>query len=356
MGYGCPTRESSPIAVAAEPMVGGPGIGVLGAGSVGCFVGGAWQAQGLPVTFIGRPKLSQDIDRHGLTLSDYSGWRARLSPGDVDFRCGPEALDEADVIIVAVKSGDTEAAAREIDRHGRDGATVISLQNGISNVEVLERGLRGRFEVVRGMVGYNVVYLGDGRFHKAVAGDLWSERRDATEAIAERVAQPAALKLSDDMIGLAWGKLLINMNNAVNALSGRTLRGELQNRDYRRVFAACIREGADLLRRAEIAPAKVGPLPPHLLARALELPDWLFNTLFFRTWKIDPKARSSMADDLANGRKTEVDYLNGELVRLAERLRMDAPVSRAIVDLVHKAETGAPPLAPKALRKAALGR
>jgi 2-dehydropantoate 2-reductase len=103
-------------------------------------------------------------------------------------------------------------------------------------------------------------------------------------------------------------------------------------------------------------PGKVGPLPPHLLARALELPDWLFNTLFFRTWTIDPKARSSMSDDLANGRKTEVDYLNGELVRLAERLHMDAPVSRKIVELIHKAEAGAPPLGPKALRKAALGR
>jgi 2-dehydropantoate 2-reductase len=337
-------------------MAGGPKIVVLGAGSVGSFVGGAWQSAGFEVTFIGRPKLSQDIDRHGLTLSDYSGWHVRLPPGGVDFRCGPEALGEADVILVTVKSGNTGEAGREIDRHGRDGATVISFQNGISNVETLEQGLCGRFEVVRGMVGYNVVYLGDGRFHKAVAGNLWSERRDATEAIAERVGEPAELKLSDDMIGLAWGKLLINMNNAVNALSGRTLRGELQNRDYRLVFAACIKEGVDILRRAEIVPGKVGPLPPHLLARALELPDWLFNNLFFRTWKIDPKARSSMSDDLANRRKTEVDYLNGELVRLAERLRMDAPVSRAIVELVHKAEGGAPPLAPKALRRAALGR
>jgi 2-dehydropantoate 2-reductase len=337
-------------------MAGGPRIAILGAGSVGCFVGGAWQGSGLPVTFIGRPKLSHDVDRRGLTLTDFSGWQAHLPPGEVDYRCGPEALADADIIVVAVKSGGTAEAASEIDRDGRDGATVISLQNGISNVAVLERGLRGRFVVVRGTVGFNVVYLGDGRFHKGVAGDLWSERRDATEAIAERVADPAALKLSDDMVGLAWGKLLINMNNAVNALSGRTLRTELQNRDYRRIFAASIKEGLALLRRAEIEPAKVGPLPLNLLARVLESPDWLFNSVFFRMWKVDPKARSSMADDLANGRKTEVDYLNGELVRLAERLRMDAPVSRAIADLVHKAEAGAPPLAPKALRRAALGR
>lgn len=336
-------------------MARGPKIAILGAGSIGCFVGGAWQLAGFPVTFIGRPALGHDIDRHGLTISDYSGWRAHLRPGDVDYRCGPEALADADVIVVSVKSGGTAEAASEIDQHGRDGATVISLQNGISNVDVLEQGLRGRFEVVRGMVGYNVVYLGDGRFHKAVAGNLWSERRDLTETIAERVSEPAALKLSDDMIGLAWGKLLINMNNAVNALSGRPLRGELRNRDYRRVFAACIEEGLAVLRRAEIEPAKVGPLPPHVLARVLKLPNWLFNNIFFRAWKIDPTARSSMSDDIAARRKTEVDYLNGEIIRLAQRLRMDAPVSRGIVELVRKAEAGAPPLNPKALRRAALG-
>ena len=337
-------------------MAGGPKVAILGAGSVGCFIGGAWAAAGAPVTFIGRPKLSKDIDQFGLTLSDYSGWQARLAPGEVDYRCGPEGLEEADVIALTVKSGDTAAAADDIAKHATAGATVISFQNGISNVETLEKGLGGRFEIARGVVGFNVVNLGEGRFHKGVAGNLSTESRDATQALAERVAGgPAELKLSSDMLGLAWGKLLINMNNAVNALSGRTLLDELQKRDYRVVFAASINEGLQLLRRARIDPAKVGPLAFPLLVRALESPDLIFNRLFFRMWHVDPKARSSMSDDLAEGRKTEVDYLNGELIRLAERLHMDAPVNRAIVELVHKAEAGAKPLAPKALRKAALG-
>jgi len=338
-------------------MNGGPKVAVLGAGAVGCFVGGVLQSTGLPVTFVGRRKLSQTVDEHGLTLSDYGGWRAEIAPGDIDFRCGPEALDEAEIILVTVKSGDTATAAAEIARHARDGATVISFQNGISNVDTLEQGLGGRFEVARGTVAFNVVYMGDGRFHKATAGDLWTDRRDATQALAERLAAcPTTLKLSPDMLGLAWGKLLINLNNAVNALSGRTLLQELHARDYRRVFAASIREGLRLLGRAEIEPAKVGPLPVQVLARVLDLPDVLFNNFFSRVWKVDLKARSSMSDDLAAGRKTEVDFINGELVRLAVRLSMDAPVSRAVVELIHKAEAGAPPLAPKALRKAVLGR
>lgn len=329
---------------------------MLGAGSIGCFVGGIWQAAGLPVTFIGRQRLSRDINRHGLTLSDYSGWEIRLPPEDVDYRCEPEPLREAEIILVAVKCSDTAAAAAQIARHGRDGATIISFQNGISNVNVLQEKLQSRFEVARGMVRYNVVYLGEGHFHKAVAGGLWTEKRKATDELAARIAtSPAPLNLSDDMLSLAWGKLLINMNNAVNALSGRTLLNELQTRDYRLVFAAAINEGLELLRSAGIAPARVGPVSFPLFVHILRSPDWLFNSFFFRIWKIDPIARSSMSDDLAVGRKTEVDYLNGELIRLADRLGVAAPVNRAIVELVHKAEGGAPPLPPGSLRRTVLG-
>jgi 2-dehydropantoate 2-reductase len=93
-----------------------------------------------------------------------------------------------------------------------------------------------------------------------------------------------------------------------------------------------------------------------MLPRIINSPDWLFNRFFLKKWKIDAKARSSMADDLAAGRKTEIDYLNGELVTLAERLQRAAPVNRAIVELVRRAEAGAEPLSPAALRNAALGR
>jgi len=333
----------------------GPKVAILGAGSVGCFIGGAWAAAGVPVTFVGRRKLASDIDEHGLTLSDYSGWQSRIAPGDVDYRCGPEALDEAQIIALCVKSGGTADAAAEIAANAKPGATVISFQNGVSNVDLLEQGLGGRFEIARGMVPYNVAYLGQGRFHKGVAGALFVARRDGTRTLAEAVAgSRAALTLSDDMLGLAWGKLLINLNNAINALSGRTLQDELKRRDYRSVFAAAMREGLDLLKRADIQPATVGGISPGALPRIIGAPDWLFNSVFLKRWKIDAKARSSMADDLAAGRPTEIDYINGELVRLAERLQRAAPVNRTIVELVRKAEAGAEALSPAALRKAVL--
>jgi len=332
-----------------------PKIAVLGAGSVGCFIGGCWQAAGLPVTFIGRPAIAEDIRTHGLTVSDFTGWQTKLA--NVDYRTDPTALRDAEIILLTVKSAATAAAAREIGVNARKGALVISFQNGIGNVDVLAKELGDWVDIVRGLVVYNVAYLGEGRFHKGVAGDLYADDWPKTRTLSDAIGGgPATLRLSRDIIGLAWGKLLINLNNAVNALSGRTLIEELRERDYRRVVAACQREALRLLGEAGIRPAKVGAVSPHLLPLVLGSPDWLFNSVFLKRWKIDERARSSMADDLAAGRKTEVEYINGELVALAERLGQSAPTNRAIVSLMHWAETGAKPWAPAALRRDVLGR
>jgi len=352
MASGCRTRVS-PLIEAGDSAL---RIAVLGAGSIGCFVGGCWQHAGLDVRFVGRPSFAQEIADHGLILSDYSGWQVKLAPDSVDYAIEPDAIQQADIIALCVKSGATAEAAKEIATFARPGSTVISLQNGISNVDVLERELGDRFTIVRGMVPYNVAYLGDGHFHKGVAGVLFAEDRPETRSLADKIGQsPAALNLSDNMLGIAWGKLLINLNNAVNALSGKTLVEELHNRDYRRVFAASMREGLRLLDRARIAPAKVGAVGPRLLPFVIGAPNWLFNNLFMKAWKIDAKARSSMADDLASGRKTEVDYINGELVALAERLGAGAPINRRIVELVRQAEEGSPEWPAAALRREVLG-
>src|SRR4029453_2763212 len=166
----------------------------------------------------------------------------------------------------------------------------------------------------------------------------------------------AAVKLSNDMLGIAWGKLLINLNNAVNALSGRTLLEELRERDYRRVVAACQREGLSLLKQAGIEPAKGGAVGPSLLPAVIGSPDWLFRNVFLKAWKIDAKARSSMAGDLAAGRNTQGDYINGGLVSSGERRGAKAPINRKIVQLIREAEGGAAPLSPAALRREVLGR
>lgn len=312
----------------------------LGAGSVGCFVGGCWQACGLDVGFIGRRAIAGEIAARGLTLTDHAGWKRVLPADAISYHDDPAALAEADLVVVTVKSTATAEAARLIADHAPTDATVLSLQNGISNVDILRDHLADR-QVIAGMVGFNVAKIAPGHWHMGTAGELVAGRDPLLEQIAAASAgSPAALTLTGDMQAVAWGKLLINLNNAVNALSGLKLVEELSDRGYRRVLAASITEALAVLKAAGITPAKLTALPPSLLALFLDTPDWFFRAIGLRLQKIDANARSSMADDFAADRPTEIDFLNGEIVRLAERVGVPAPVNSRVVELVKAAETG----------------
>jgi 2-dehydropantoate 2-reductase len=132
-----------------------------------------------------------------------------------------------------------------------------------------------------------------------------------------------------------WGKLLLNLNNPVNALSGRPLRAPLLDRSHRRVLAALQDEALRWLDAAGIAPARLTPLPARRVPALLRLPTPLFRLVAARTLRIDERARSSMADDLRRGRATEVDLLCGEVVRLATSLGGAAPLNARIAALVN---------------------
>ena len=284
--------------------------------------------------------MQREIAADGLILTDSEGGRIALRPDEVKFATQPKALAGADIVLVCVKATGTEAAAKEIARHAPKRAAVISFQNGVSNVDLLQQKLP-KATVLRGTVPFNVATLGNGRWHKGVAGSLIAEDHEVTRALKERIGnRPGRLHLSDDMVGVAWGKLLINLNNAVNALSGKTLLEELADRNYRRVFAAAQIEALEILKAAGIEPAAGGPIPPRLMPHVIGAPDFIFRSLVLKRQKIDANARSSMADDFAAKRRTEIDYLNGEVVKLARMLGRKAPVNEAILVLVKQAEAG----------------
>ncbi len=150
------------------------------------------------------------------------------------------------------------------------------------------------------------------------------------------------MALHADLAAVQWGKLLLNLGNAINALSGLPLQAMLQQRDYRRCMALAQREALQLMGHQGITPARMTPLPPAWVPGLLELPDGLFKRLARRMLDMDPLARSSMADDLEKGRPSEVHWLNGEVVRLAQGQQRQAPVNACLVRLMHAAQSGGP--------------
>jgi 2-dehydropantoate 2-reductase len=219
---------------------------------------------------------------------------------------------------------------------------LVSFQNGIRNVGAL-RDLLPRVTVLAGMVPFNVLARGEGRFHQGSGGALAVEDHPALDRLAPAFAA-AGLPLARhaDMRAVQWGKLLLNLNNAINALSGQPLAQELSDRTYRRCLAAAMHEALDLLARAKQPVVKLTALPPRWMARLLPMPDAIFSRLARKVVAIDPHARSSMWDDLVAGRPTEIDHIQGEVVALAARLGTAAPINAAVVALVHAVERGAP--------------
>jgi len=316
-----------------------PRICVFGAGSVGCLLGGLLGREA-PVVLIGRQRLADEIAVHGLNLTSWRGEQMRLAPGAVRYATDVDAAATADLVLVTVKCVDTEEVAGMLAALLQETAIVISFQNGLRNAEVLRRALPRQI-VLAGMVPFNVVRRGEGRFHRASEGELMVESAPALASFAPIFAR-AGLPLvpRNDMPAVQWAKLLLNLNNPINALSDLPLREELARRDYRRCLALAQREALGALNAAGITPAKLTPLPARWIPPLLEMPDALFRALAAGMLAIDPLARSSMWEDLQARRGTEIDFINGEVTHLARSLGLCAPVNKRLVALIRAAEAG----------------
>ncbi|MCK1756150.1 2-dehydropantoate 2-reductase [Bradyrhizobium sp. 137] len=329
-------------------------IVVAGAGAIGCFVGGMLAAAGRRVALLVRPRVKGEIERFGLRLTDHDGSENKLGAGQLALSDDPSIFHSAGIVLVTVKSADTADIAEQIAQHAPHDALVVSLQNGIGNVAVLGERLGGR-RVLAGMVPFNVIAMGEGRFHRSTSGDI-HVGEDAENTAAALSVPGLTMRASRDITDVQWGKLIINLNNALSALSDMPLAAQLASRDWRRLFADQMAEGLAALKAAGIAPVSATPIPMGWTPTLLRLPDVIFNAILGRTMKIDPEARSSMWQDLKQGRKTEIDYLQGAVIALAEQNNIDVPLMRRIVALIKEAEVagkGPSGLTPRQIRGSA---
>jgi 2-dehydropantoate 2-reductase len=322
-------------------------IGIFGAGSIGCYCGGMLAAHGDAPVLVGRRAMAERL-AGGIILTQHDGPQKLAPAGSFIVADMPEALGGCDAVLVTVKSGDTAAAGAALAGVLGKDCVVVSLQNGIGNDARLRRLLPDN-RVLAGMVAFNVAQIGTNRFHRGTEGAIAiGDGKGALSVATALVAAGIPAQVRADIEAVQWGKLLLNLNNAVNALSGLPLRQQLSDRRWRHVLAASVREALAAMKRAGVRPAKLGKVPPALIPAILGLPDWLFTRLAASMLKVDENARSSMAEDLERGRQPEIDWLNGEIVRLAQANGMEAPVNEAIIAAVKKMFAGKPPVHPDA--------
>ena len=320
-----------------------PHIVIVGAGSVGCYLGGRLNAHAR-VTFVARPRIAAAIAAHGLSLSDLRGFRGHIEPAALEVSTDILAAAAADLILVTVKSGATDGLARELAAALTRPSLIVSFQNGLHNARRLRERLP-QHRVLAGMVPYNILQRPPASFHQGTSGQLMVENDSALAPFLGAFnAAGLELTLRDDMAAVQNGKLLLNLNNAINALADVPLREELSQRAWRRCLAMAQEEALRIFKIAGMPTAQLTPLSPRALIRLLKMPDWIFRRAAARMLAIDPLARSSMWEDLNAGRATEIDAIQGEVVTIAAAQNARAPVNAALLSLIRAAEQQRAPL------------
>ncbi len=296
-------------------------IAVMGAGAVGCYYGGMLARAGHAVILIGRPQHVAAVRRDGL-LMDTQSFREHVP---LDASSDADAVKGARLVLCCVKSTDTASAAAEMAPHLAPDAIVLSLQNGVDNAERLQ-ALLGR-EVLPAVVYVATEMAGPGHVKHHGRGDLVIGPSAASDELVEMFAAAGVpVQVSGNVAGALWAKLIINCAyNALSAITqmsyGRIVQGEGVTGAMRDVVDECL----------AVAQAE-GVTVPADIWQAVE-----------RIVQTMPAQLSSTAQDLARGKRSEIDHLNGYVVRRGEALGIATPVNRVLHAVVRLLEERAAP-------------
>ena len=291
-------------------------IAVMGAGAVGCYYGGMLARAGHDVTLIGRPLHVEAIERRGLRLETQTFDECIRVSASTEG----SAVQGAQLVLFCVKSTDTESAAAAIKPYLAPAALVLSLQNGVDNADRLRALLP--LEVAAAVVYIGTEMAGPGHVKHHGRGELVIEPSTAGDEVAQALmAAGVPTDISDNVRGELWAKLILNCAyNALSAITqlpyGRLVKGEGVTAVMRDVVDECL----------AVAKADDVTIPGDIDAAVRKIAETV------------PGQYSSTAQDLARGKRSEIDHLNGLIVRRVEALGVATPANRllhAIVKLIE---------------------
>lgn len=300
-------------------------IAVMGAGAVGCYYGGMLARAGQPVVLIGRPHHVVALQRDGLVM-DTQTFQASIP---VAAATAASAVAGAELVLCCVKATDTARAAAAMAPYLDPQAVVVSLQNGVDNAERLQAVLPQA--VIPAVVYVAAEMAGPGRVKHHGRGDLViGPGKRSEELVRLFAAAGVAATVSDHVGGALWAKLIVNC--AYNALSAIT------RLPYGRLFESPGVEAAmaDVVRECLAVAA----------AKGIAVPGDIWDGVL-RIARTMPSQLSSTAQDLARGKSSEIDHLNGYVLRQGETLGIATPVNRLLHTLVKALEQTAQSAEPR---------
>jgi 2-dehydropantoate 2-reductase len=298
-------------------------VAVLGAGAVGCYYGGMLARAGHAVTLVGRPAHVEAFKAKGLRFEGLNFDETIR----VQASTAAAAVEGCRLVLFCVKSTDTEQAAAQVAPHLDDEALVVNLQNGVDNAERIQARIAQPVIPAAVYVACEMAGPGHLRHHgrgDLVIGELVANlpagALERVKAWFEGAGVPTAI--SDNVAGELWAKLVVNCAyNALSAISQLPYGKMIEGVGIRDVMRDVVEETLAVARAGGVAMA------PDMLARTYRIAEGM------------PTQYSSTAQDLARGKPTEIDHLNGFVVRRGEALGVATPANRALHALVKLLES-----------------
>ncbi len=312
---------------------------IFGSGLIGTYLAGCFLSKKLDVTLLGRASVREKL-QHGLIVQDLHGDKAILDSPNFIL----EPTSTFDVIWLTVKCTAIEKAIVDLKKVVTDNTIIICCQNGFGSTEKVRRAFANN-TILTAVFGSNVALVeqsdGCAVFRRASDGKFVVESHPELKPIVERVDSillPS--RSSTDITAEQWAKLQLNLANAVNALANVPVKTMVETPGYRKIIAALMRELLSVTKELNINLPQLSALPARWIPMIMGLPNWAFLRIAQKTLAIDPTAKASMSWDLLAGQTTEIEYLNGALVRKAKELGIHCPVNSNIVNLVQQVESG----------------
>ncbi len=313
-------------------------IAIIGAGAIGSAVGAALARAGEDVTLIGRPAHLEAIRRDGLRVNGRTGsYVAHLNTAEtLDF--------EPDYAFLTVKTQDVLPALKANLPHLQN-APLVTFQNGVRSDDAAA-SLLPREQIVSAVVNISATYLEPGAVTVVYPGTLlighpFPSGDVPLEPLKALLQHAAPTTISSNVRGAHWLKLLFNLNNALPAVTNTSLHDLYARPEARELSARVIREGLRTVRAAHIRLESLPEVSVNVFRMVGALPLPLAGRLVAaraRRVQGDWPLLGSTLQSLLRGRPTEIDYLNGEIVRLADKLRRPVPLNAELVELVHEVE------------------
>lgn len=311
---------------------------IVGAGAIGGSLA-AWTAQHHPNTFLlARGAAAETIAGRGLTL--YPGNSpAQSETIPINVIRDLTEVPDADVVLLATKLYDLDSTARQVQTALSERPLIVSLQNGIRGQEILPKYFP---HVVYGVVAYNAWLdapglIGYQRKGPVVLGTLDNSLLDEQLTLSAILGQGMDIRLSLQIRDATYCKLALNMTNSVTTLLGLDMQKVSDLDLYQNILAGAIYEAVQVLRAAGVHEQDLAPLPAwKTLWAAAKLPHILTRRTYRRN--LHHMNLSSMAQDvyLRKSAITELDDLNGEILRMADQYRVPVPINRAVYRLCQQ--------------------